>query len=242
MILAQMRKTFVTGLLVIIPLALTIFIAIKLFHFFDGILGQYVSTFLSHDLKVPGIKTPIPGLGLLFLVALVFLAGTIARNYFGSRLIALGDYIVTHIPLMNRIYVAIREISEAFLSEKREVFKKAVLVEYPRKGMYSVGFFTQDTKGPIQDNLKEDVVSIFLPTSPNPTSGYLLFVPKSQVTDLDMPVEDALKLVISAGSVQLNDKKMPFPSLRKKRKKIHVKEFPGRHRDESLPEDSVRKI
>ena len=232
-----MRKTFVTGLLVIIPLSLTIFIVIKLFYFFDGIFGQYVSTVLVDNLKMPGVKNPIPGLGLLFLVALVFLAGTIARNYLGSRLLALGDYIVTHIPLMNRIYVAIREISEAFLSEKREVFKKAVLIEYPRKGMYSVGFFTQDTKGPIQDTLEEDVVSVFLPTSPNPTSGYLLFVPKSQVTDLDMPVEDALKLVISAGSVQLKDKKVPFPVLGKKRKKVRVKEFPGRLHQESISED-----
>lgn len=159
--IAQMRKTFVTGLLVIIPLSLTIFIVIKLFYFFDGIFGQYVSTVLVDNLKMPGVKNPIPGLGLLFLVALVFLAGTIARNYLGSRLLALGDYIVTHIPLMNRIYVAIREISEAFLSEKREVFKKAVLIEYPRKGMYSVGFFTQDTKGKRQQ--QEDEQEAFDP-------------------------------------------------------------------------------
>jgi len=236
MILVQIRKTFVTGLLVIVPLSLTVFIIIKLFHFFDGILGNYVSVFLQQHLKSFGVQKTIPGLGLLLLIALVFLVGTIARNYLGSRLIALGDYIVTHIPLMNRIYIAIREISEAFLSEKREVFKKAVLVEYPRKGMYSVGFFTQDTTGSVQDTLKEDVVSVFLPTSPNPTSGYLLFVPKSQVTDLDMPVEDALKLVISAGSVRITDQKFPFPILGKKRKTVKVKEYPGRmHQDSQNP-------
>ena len=108
---------------------------------------------------------------------------------------------------MNRIYIAIREISEAILSEKREVFKKTVLIEYPRKGLYSIAFFTQDTKGLVQNTLKKDVVSVFVPTTPFPTSGYLLFVPKSDVTEIDMSVEDALKLVISAGAVYIKDKK-----------------------------------
>ena len=120
---------------------------------------------------------------------------------------------MTRIPLINRIYIAIREISEAILSEKREVFKKAVLIEYPRKGLFTMAFFTQDTRGPIQDTLKEDVVSVFVPTTPNPTSGYLLFVPKTQVTDLDMSVEDAMKMVISGGSVNLRNR----PGLPRKR-------------------------
>jgi uncharacterized membrane protein len=164
-----------------------------------------VSRFLFDQFGLDFFKSPIPGLGLVALLLLIFITGTIARNYIGKKLFTLGDHIVTRIPLINRIYIAIREISEAVLSERREVFKKAVLIQYPRKGLYSIAFFTQDTKGPIQQTMKEDIVSVFLPTAPNPTSGFLLFVPKKNVVDLDMSVEDAMKLVLSAGSIQLKD-------------------------------------
>ena len=96
---------------------------------------------------------------------------------------------------------------QALFSEKSEVFKKAVLIEYPRRGIYSVGFFTQDTKGVIQESIEEDVISVFLPTTPNPTSGFLLFVPKEEVIELDLSVEEALKLVVSGGAVIAKGKK-----------------------------------
>jgi uncharacterized membrane protein len=201
----ELRKTLLAGLLVLAPITLTVYLLYHLFRFLDGILRDTILTFLADSLGWTFIQTPIPGLGILALLALLFLVGALARNYFGKKLFAIGDYIVTHIPLINRIYSAIHEISEAILSEKREIFKKAVLIEYPRKGLYSVAFFTQDTKGPVQDKLKDDVVSVFLPTTPNPTSGYLLFVPKADAVDLDMSVEDALKLVISGGSIHLKE-------------------------------------
>jgi uncharacterized membrane protein len=206
LILVQFRKTFAAGLLVSVPIALTVFIFIWLFHFFDGLLSEPVNDFLR-NLGIHPFANPIPGVGLLVLILLVLLVGSLARNYFGGKLINLGDYVVTHIPLINRIYIAIREISEAVLSEKREIFKKAVLIEYPRQGLYSIAFFTQDTKGQVQDKLDQDVVSVFLPSTPNPTTGFLIFVPKSQVADLDMSVEDALKLVISGGSITLKEKR-----------------------------------
>ena len=206
-LLIEIRRTFFAGLLVLTPISLTIYIFIILFKFLDGLLNNVVTRFLIERLHWSSWLVSIPGLGLLVLLALVFFVGAIARNYFGSKLLAVGEYIVTHTPLINRIYIAIREISEAVLTEKREVFKKAVLIEYPRKGLYSVAFFTQDTKGPVQKNIKEDVISVFLPTTPNPTSGYLLFVPKSQVKELDMSVEDALKLVISGGSIHVKDQR-----------------------------------
>jgi len=203
----KIRKTFVAGLLVLAPITLTIWILFLLFDKLDSILKDSVIQFILGKLGYGSATEPIPGLGLLFLLALIFLTGAITRNYAGRKLIAIGDHVVTHIPLMNRIYIAIREISEAILSEKREVFKKTVLIEYPRKGLYSIAFFTQDTKGLVQDTLKKDVVSVFVPTTPFPTSGYLLFVPKSDITEIDMSVEDALKLVISAGAVYIKDKK-----------------------------------
>jgi uncharacterized membrane protein len=201
----EMRKTFITGLLVLAPITLTLYIFFLLFRFIDSILNNVVTKFLVDTIGLTQFKTTIPGLGILALLVLIFLSGTIARNYVGRKVFNLGDYIVTHIPLINRTYIAIREFSEAILGEKREVFKKAVLIQYPRKGLYSIAFFTQDTKGPVQNTLKEDVVSVIIPTTPNPTSGYLLFVPKKDVLELDMPVEDALKLVISGGSIHLKD-------------------------------------
>ncbi len=198
------RKTLLAGFVVLTPIILTIYLLALLFHLLDGILKNSVVRFLLEHVGLAHLKVPIPGLGVLLILLILFLTGIIARNYFGKKLIELGNLIVTRIPLINRIYIAIREIIEAILSEKREVLKKAVLIEYPRKGLYSIAFFTQDTKGPVQDTLDKDVISVFLPTTPNPTSGYLLFVPKKDVIELEMPVEDALKLVISGGSIHLN--------------------------------------
>lgn len=215
---AEIRKTLLAGLLVVAPITLTIYILYLLFRIFDSIPQNTVVRFFIEKIGVGHLDVPIPGLGILALLVLLFLAGAVARNYLGNKVIAMGDYIVTHIPLINRIYIAIREISEAILSEKREVFKKAVLIEYPRKGLYSIAFFTQDTRGPVQDVLDEDVVSVFVPTTPNPTSGYLLFVPKTDIVALDMSVEDALKLVISGGSIHLKEPR-EFPGYRRHKKK-----------------------
>ncbi len=228
----EIRKTFLTGILVLAPITLTIYIFYLLFRTIDGILGQAVAQFFVEQFGLEGFKHSIPGIGFLALVLLIFLTGTIARNYIGGKFIAVGDYIVKHIPLINRIYIAIREISEAILSEKREIFKKAVLIEYPRKGLYSIAFFTQDTKGPVQESLPKDVVSVFLPTTPNPTSGYLLFVPKTKILELDMSVEDALKLVISGGSIHLKGPES-FDAIighRMKRKKSELRVHSKRER------------
>lgn len=219
------RKTFVAGLLVAVPISLTIFIFVWLFNWIDARFGEPVARFINRQFGFEGLIDPIPGFGLLILILLILLAGIIARNYLGSKVISLGERVLSQIPIISRIYIAIREISEAFLSEKREVFRKAILIEYPRKGIYSIAFFTQDTQGPVQDALDKDVVSVFVPTTPIPTSGYLLFVPKEQIVELDMSVEDALKLVISGGSIHLKNKRsFILPPARrmvkKKRKEI----------------------
>ena len=201
----EIRKTLLAGLLVLAPITLTIYIFYHLFRILDGLLKDSVTRFLVEQIGLTHLDTPVPGLGLLAFFILLLLTGIIARNFIGKKLITVGDHIVAKIPLISRIYIAIREISEAILSEKREVFKKAVLIEYPRKGLYSIAFFTQDTKGVVQETLEDDVVSVFLPTTPNPTSGYLLFVPKTDIVELDMSVEEALKLIISGGSIHIKE-------------------------------------
>lgn len=196
----KFRAYFLTGLLVLVPLALTYFIIKLLFISIDDILNDYVSRLLF-NLGLETGRQPIPGIGFVTLIVLIFFTGVLARNYFGRKLVDFGDRIVQGIPLINRVYGATKQISQAFFSAKREVFKKAVLFEYPRKGIYSIGFYTQDTRGAVQNVLEDDVVSIFLPTTPNPTSGFLLFVKKTEIVELDLPIEEALKLVISGGAI-----------------------------------------
>ena len=208
----KVRSYFITGLLVLTPLVLTIFIIWKLFLAIDGLLRGVIKNVLLERFGVPNT---IYGLGFISVILLILLTGMIARNYFGKKVIKLGEDIMTRIPLINRIYLAIQQIGNAFFSEKREVFKKAVLIEYPRKGIYSIGFFTQDTRGEVQERLDQDVVSVFLPTTPNPTSGFLLFVPKADVTELDMSIEEALKLVISGGAIVPSSKFKASTEVRK---------------------------
>lgn len=197
----RIRAYFLTGLLVVVPLGLTYFIIRFLFVTIDAILSDTVSSFILQQFGVKLGERQIPGIGIVTLILLIILTGMIARNYLGRKFVNFGDRLVARIPLINRVYAAMKQISQAFLSSKREVFKKAVMFEYPRKGVYSIGFYTQDTRGVVQDSLDEDVMSVFLPSTPNPTTGYLLFVPKSQVIELDFSIEEAMKLIISGGAI-----------------------------------------
>ena len=193
----KLRTYFITGLLVITPIGLTIFLIWNLFFFVDGILGEYVSNIM---VKFFGFEFRT-GLGFVAILILILFVGMLARNYFGRKLIELGEWILKSIPFVNKVYNATQQISRAFISEKREVFKKAVLIEYPRKGIYSIGFLTRDTGGEVKEKIEEDTVSIFLPSTPNPTTGFILFVPKKDLVELDMSIEDSLKLIISFGAV-----------------------------------------
>ncbi|MFQ5652004.1 MAG: DUF502 domain-containing protein [bacterium] len=202
----KIRAYFFTGLVVLVPLVLTTYIIWNLFLAIDGILRQVVSDLLQEQFGVTFAKKQIPGIGFVTLVLIIITTGILARNYFGRTIVSFGERIVQRIPLINRVYGAIKQISQAFFASQREVFKKAVLFEYPRKGIYSIGFYTQDTRGPVQESLETDMVSIFLPTTPNPTSGFLLFVPKTDIIELNLTIEEALKLVISGGAVVPNEK------------------------------------
>ncbi|HDQ00226.1 MAG TPA: DUF502 domain-containing protein [bacterium] len=203
----KVKLYFLTGLVALSPIVLTIFIIWKLFFAIDGLLQGFISKHVLTTLGLEVADKPMTGLGFISVILLILVTGFLARNYVGKKVLSIGDAIVSRIPIINRIYNAIQQISQAFLSEKTEVFEKAVLIEYPRKGIYSIGFFTQDTKGEVQDKLNTDVVSVFLPTTPNPTSGYLLFVPKAEIVPLEMSIEEALKLVISGGAIVPNSKK-----------------------------------
>jgi uncharacterized membrane protein len=222
----RLRKYFVTGILVVTPIVLTVFIFWKIFNGLDNVVLNLSNNLLAF-LGIQPYHGKIPGLGIIVMILVILIAGIIARNYFGNKLFKLGDWLVTQIPLISKIYIAIRQIFEAIFSEKREVFKQAVMFEYPRKGTHSIGFVTQDTRGEVQDKLDEDVFSVFLPTTPNPTSGYLIFVPKKDAVILEMSIEDALKLIISGGAINPDSQQDQefslddlFPFKRKKKKKL----------------------
>ncbi len=193
----QVRNIFFTGLLVLTPIVVTVYIFFLLFSKVDGLLGGKL-------VELTGKR--IPGLGFAAVILLILFVGVVARNFLGKKLIRLGENFMNRIPLINRIYSAVQQLSQAFFSGKRAVFQKAVLIEFPQKGSYCIAFQTSETRGEIQRQTEKELLSVFLPTSPNPTSGYLLFVPKEKVYTLQMSIEEAVKLVISAGSVLPEDR------------------------------------
>ncbi|MFC1559265.1 DUF502 domain-containing protein [Gemmatimonadota bacterium] len=207
------RRSFAAGLIVLLPLLLTIWILEQLFNLVSGILFGPVSMLfggadrLEDPLPLIGwsglrVEHLVPIISILALLLIIFMLGLIARNVLGARALAFGNRILTRIPIIRRVYVAVSQISEAFLSSKKGAFKRAVLFQYPRPGMWSVGFVTNEHAGNILANLPaDDYYFIFLPTTPNPTSGFMLVVPQKDCRDLEMPVEDALKLIISGGAV-----------------------------------------
>ena len=205
----KIKRYLLTGFLVLGPIAITVFLLWKSFLLLDSILGRGINYILRNvlDLKILGTE-PIPGIGFIALVILLILTGFAAHNVFGQWLIQRSQRFMNQIPLVNRVYHAVEQISQAIFSGKHEVFKHAVLIEYPRKGIYSIAIMTADTSGHLQDMLPEDSISVFLPTTPNPTSGFLLFVPKKDVIRLNISVEEALKLIISGGALTAMDREV----------------------------------
>jgi uncharacterized membrane protein len=185
------RRYLITGLLVLLPVAVTAFVLWRLFFALDDILGRFVETYIGR---------PLPGVGLIALIALVMGIGAIASNFIGKRLILAGEGIVTRVPLMGWVYRTTKQLFSTIL-EERTSFRKVVLVSYPQKGMYSVAFLTSESPTSIEEGLGTGYVTVFLPTTPNPTSGILLVVPATEIVPLDMTVDEGLRLVISAGAL-----------------------------------------
>jgi uncharacterized membrane protein len=188
---ALLRRYFLTGIVVIAPIGVTAFVLWWIFTRLDAILGR-IFTLL-------GLR--IPGLGLLVLFLIVVGAGWIAQQAVGREFISLGREWLKKFPLTRTVYTAASQIVEQVVGENRKLFKSCVLVEYPRAGCWAVGFLTATAADEINQAVREDSVAVFVPTTPNPTSGVLIFVPRSQVIQLHMTVEEGFKLVVSAGAV-----------------------------------------
>lgn len=197
----RLRGYFFTGLLVLVPIILTVIIIYKLFLSIDSILRGVVLTLLRTQFGLDLSESQIPGLGFVTLVLLIFITGVLARQYFGKKLIENAERVVNRIPLVKGVYNAVRQISEAFFTENRQVFNRVVLIRFPYKGCYTIAFTVQERNPLMRNVLPGDLVSVFMPTTPNPTTGFLIFVPREDLINLDMSVEDALKMVISGGTI-----------------------------------------
>ncbi len=190
----DVRASFLTGLVVLAPIGLTAYLAITLIQFADRVVQP-----LLPEQYMPSFS--IPGLGLIVFFVATTLLGALTANFFGHAILNFVARIIDRLPVVRTIYGAIRQIFETVVSQSERSFQEVGLIEYPRPGLWAVCFVAAETKGEIIHHTHKEMVSVFLPTTPNPTSGFLLFVPRKDITILDMSVEEGAKLVISGGLV-----------------------------------------
>jgi uncharacterized membrane protein len=195
--IVKLRKYLITGLLVWVPLGITILVIKLLVDLLDKTL-----LLLPHALRPETlIGFDIPGLGIILSILFVFSSGFIITNFAGKRLVSWGEDLLNRIPLVRSIYSALKQVTETVLTSDKNSFRQVVLIEYPRKGIWTIGFQTSDSPDEFNQLVGSQLLTIFVPTTPNPTSGYILMMPKEDIKKLDMDVEDALKMVMSLGVV-----------------------------------------
>jgi uncharacterized membrane protein len=192
----HLEKTFLTGLFILIPLLVTFYVVNMVISSIDAFISPIIRNITS---ELTGRALYIPGTGFILFVVIAYLTGVLASNYMGKRLLGYGETIVRKIPFVKVIYGSVKDMIDAFSSEKVKSFKEVVLIEFPFKGRYAVGFITNR----IQPVEERHLCSVFVPTTPNPTSGYLIMVPEEELRPLDMSVEDAIKYIVSLGTLRV---------------------------------------
>ena len=206
--LSRLRTSFLTGIVVIAPVALTIWLIWSVIGWFDGFVLPFVpdayrpekllNTLFGYDLKLN-----IRGVGVVVFLVFATLVGWLAKGLIGRSFIKYAENLVNRMPVVRSFYSGIKQIAETVFAQQERSFEKACMIEYPRKGIWAIGFISTTAKGEIAERNSSNgpMVSVFVPTTPNPTSGFLLFFPKTDIVELEMSIEDAAKLVISAGLV-----------------------------------------
>lgn len=208
----KLRNYFLTGLIIVGPVGITLYVVWWFINLIDAWVKPFVPTIYNPDTYLP---FTIPGIGLVFAIFILMFIGALAANLFGRTIVSYGEVLMGRMPIVRNFYKALKQIFETVLSQSSGTFKDVGLIEYPRKGLYAVVFISKETAGEIQAKAKdgEQLLSVFLPTTPNPTSGFLLFVPRHEIQILDMSVEDAAKMVISAGLVEPNHQQAELKDL-----------------------------
>ncbi len=195
-----LRNNFLTGIVIATPLGVTAFLIISFVGFVDRVVKPIIPARYNPETYLPGDFT-IPGLGVAIAVVLLTALGALAANFLGRSVIGIGERVVTGVPLVRNVYGALKQIVETVFSGKQNSFKEVVLIEYPMKGLYVVAFVSAEGNEVLRENISDDVIALFVPTTPNPTSGFLLYTPRSNTTPVNMSVEEAAKLIISFGMV-----------------------------------------
>jgi uncharacterized membrane protein len=191
------KKYFITGLLIWIPLAITIWV-LKLVV---DVLDQSLLLLPDRLHTENWLGFHLPGLGAILTLVIVLLTGIFATNFFGAQLVRLWHEVLNRIPVVNSIYSSVKQISDTLFSSSGQAFRKALLVQWPHPGMWTIGFLTGTPGGDVTRHIPQDCVSVYVPTTPNPTGGYFVIVPRKDVVELDMTVDEALKYIISMGVV-----------------------------------------
>jgi len=200
---AILKNYFLTGLLVILPIFITGYVIWLLIKAMDVFLKYIPQKYLPETY----LNIYIPGLGLILVVILILVVGVLTRNIAGRRVLQFWDNLVDRIPLARIIYSSVKQLLQAFFFQNSDAFQRVALVEYPRRGIYVLGFITGESKGEAQEKINKKMINVFIPTTPNPTSGFYILVPEEDLTVLDMSVEDAFKLLISGGLVSPDELK-----------------------------------
>ncbi len=203
---ARLRNYFLAGVIVVAPISITFFIVWQVVQVVDGNVQRMLPDRYNPETYLP---FSIPGLGVLLMVGLITLIGMLTAGLVGRTVMRTGESILNQMPVIRSIYGTLKQIFETVFSHSSQSFREVVLVEYPRRGIWAIGFVTGVTRGEIQERVEPQLVNVFLPTTPNPTSGFLLFLPRDEVIGLDMSVEDGIKMVISSGIVAPDRETLP---------------------------------
>ncbi len=203
----KLRNIFLAGLLSVLPLVVTYLALSFLFVKMENISKPLVMALLEYSTNSGFLLKYIPGLGLALTIIVIFLTGLFVTNVIGKKLVSFGERLLARIPLVSSIYLSSKQFLEAVSLSNKGVFRRAVLVEYPRRGLHSIGFVTTEGEGIISELGCQKMATIFIPTTPNPTSGVLIIAPIDELIPLAMTVEEGIKLVVSGGLISPNNKK-----------------------------------
>ena len=196
----RIRNIFLTGLLVTLPIALTAFILIFLFKNLDALSPTFTRWLILLGAPLPdGYRVPFLGVIITFLI--ILLVGALTTNIFGNKLLHLWERIIEKIPFVRRIYTGTKQVVKSIATADTKSFRKVVLIEFPRKGVHAIGFITGETRGELKHLTSKHHFNVFVPTTPNPTSGFLIFADPGEVIELDMTIEEGVKYVVSGGIV-----------------------------------------
>ena len=200
---AKLKSYLLTGILVSAPVFITFWIVISLVNLFDKLITPIIPFYINPNYYLP---RDVPGLGLVILLILLIFIGFLTANFFGRFLFNKTDQIINKIPFIKVFYKTIKQIIETIFKDNSKAFRDVVILEYPRKGLWVLGFTTGEVVGAVKKKMKIPLVNVFVPTTPNPTSGFLLMVPKNQLKYLDVKVDDTIKTIVSAGIIELESR------------------------------------